>query len=313
MKSKSKRKQVSRSTGSASGAATKEETSGESVAGINISNPAKVLYPEAGITKLELARYYEAVAEWILPHLERRPLTLVRCPNGWEKKCFFQKHPNDKVSSVIDRVMVEESDGPAPYMVANSPEAVVALLQMGALELHVLGAASPKLACPDRLVFDLDPAEDIEWTQMAEAVQLLKILLEEIGLEVFVKTTGGKGLHVVLPVERRMPWDEAKAWARDLAAALAKAEPGRFLINMSKAKRRGKIFIDYLRNDEKSSAVAPYSTRAREGAPFALPLAWDALAALDGPVPVKVGDVVTGADPWAGMGSVRQRLPARRS
>lgn len=258
--------------------AAKKETSGERVAGVAISNPTKILYPEMELTKLDLARYYEAVADWMVPHLESRPLTLVRCPSGWEKQCFFQKHPDAKVSDVIDRVMVEESDGPAPYMVANSREALISLLQMGALELHVLGASSPKLDCPDRLVFDLDPAEDVKWPQLVEAVQLLRTLIEEIGLEVFIKTTGGKGLHLVVPVRPSLGWDGVKAFTGAVAELMVKSFPDRFVATMSKAKRHGKIFIDYFRNSEGATAIAPFSIRARKGAPVATPIDWSELS-----------------------------------
>lgn len=249
-----------------------------SVAGVKLSNPDKVLYPESGLTKRDLASYYESIGEWILPHLRNRPLTLVRCPNGWDKHCFYQKHPGAKVDPVIERVTVEESNGPTLYMMANSVPAVVALLQMGALELHPFGSSAPKLGCPDRIVFDFDPDDAISWETLVEAVQLLRTLLEELGLTTFIKTTGGKGLHVVIPVRPALGWDEIKPFTKAIAELLERSFPDRFIATMSKAKRRGKIFIDYLRNAEGATAIAAYSLRAREGAPVATPIAWDELA-----------------------------------
>jgi bifunctional non-homologous end joining protein LigD len=253
------------------------ETAGASVAGIKISNPDKVLYPEAGITKRDAALYYEAVAGWILPHLKNRPLTLVRCPNGWGKSCFFQKHPDAKVAEVIERVTVQESKGPTLYMMANSKSALIALLQMGALELHPFGSRAPKLDCPDCIVFDFDPADDVSWKELVDAVQLLKTLLEELGLRSFIKTTGGKGLHVVLPVKPALEWNDIKAFTRAIAELMVQSFPDRFVATVTKAKRHGKIFVDYLRNSEGATAIAPYSLRARENAPVATPIAWEEL------------------------------------
>ena len=253
------------------------EGEGNSVAGVKISNPSKVLYPEDGISKLDAAKYYEAVAEWILPHLRNRPLTLVRCPNGWEKSCFFQKHPDAKVSEVIERVTVQESKGPTLYMMANSTTALIALLQMGALELHPFGSRAPKLGCPDVIVFDFDPADDVPWSELVDAVRLLKTLLEELGFQTFIKTTGGKGLHVVLPVRPALGWDDIKAFTKAIAELMVQSFPERFVATVTKAKRHGKIFVDYLRNAEGATAIAPYSLRARAHAPVAMPIAWEEL------------------------------------
>ena len=253
------------------------DAGGTVVAGIRISNPDKVLYPEAGITKHDAALYYETVADWILPHLENRPLTLVRCPNGWGKSCFFQKHPDAKVTDIIERVTVQESKGPTLYMMANSKSALIAMLQMGALELHPFGSRAPKLDCPDCIIFDFDPADDVSWKELVDAVHLLKTLLEELGLRSFIKTTGGKGLHVVLPVKPALQWDDIKAFTRAIAELMVQSFPDRFVATVTKAKRRGKIFVDYLRNSEGATAVAPYSLRARENAPVATPIAWEEL------------------------------------
>lgn len=257
--------------------ATSTDSDGATVAGIKISNPDKVLYPEAGITKIELARYYESVADWILPYLHNRPLTLVRCPNGWEKSCFYQKHPDAKVNEVIERVKVQESAGTTLYMMANSASALVALLQMGALELHPFGSSAPKLTCPDVIVFDFDPADDISWETLVEGVHILKTLLEELGFQTFIKTTGGKGLHVVVPIKPALGWVDIKNFTKAVAELMVKSFPDRFVATVTKAKRHGKIFVDYLRNGEGATAVGPYSLRARANAPVATPIGWDEL------------------------------------
>jgi len=255
----------------------KADKDGATVAGIRISNPDKVLYREAGITKHECAQFYETVADWILPHLRNRPLTLVRCPNGWEKGCFYQKHPNAKVNEVIERVKVQESAGTTLYMMANSTPALVALLQMGALELHPFGSSTPKLTCPDRITFDFDPADDVSWETLLEGVHLLKTLLEALDLRTFIKTTGGKGLHVVLPIRPALGWDEIKSFTKAVAELMVKSFPDRYVATVTKAKRHGKIFVDYLRNGEGATAVAAYSLRARANAPVATPIGWDEL------------------------------------
>ncbi|HSQ04111.1 MAG TPA: DNA ligase D [Burkholderiales bacterium] len=257
------------------GAASK--TRGDEVAGVPLTNAAKVLYPEAKITKRDLALYYQSVCDWILPHLENRPLTLVRCPNGWDKQCFYQKNAADNVSEAIERVMVRTSEGPGRYMMANSLSALVSLVQMGVLEMHPWGSTHRRLECPDRIIFDFDPDDDLNWNEIVEAVRLMKTLLEEIGLEGFLKTTGGKGLHVVLPIQPTMPWDQIKGFSKSIAELLCRTFPDRFTDKISKSRRRGKIFIDYLRNAEGATAIAAYAVRARKNAPVATPIAWDEL------------------------------------
>ena len=280
---------------------------------MKLSNPDKVLYPEAGITKRDLAVYYEAIGDWILPHLRNRPLTLVRCPNGWNKQCFYQKHPDAKVAAIIERVTVEESNGATLYMMANSVPAIVALLQMGALELHPFGSSAPKLHCPDRIIFDFDPDDEVSWDTLVEAVHLLKTLLEELGLTPFIKTTGGKGLHVVIPIRPAFGWDEIKPFTRAIAELLEQSFPDRFTATMSKTKRRGKIFIDYLRNGEGATAIAAYSLRAREGAPVATPIAWEELSQEVRRDYFNVKTVpdrlrTMKKDPWADFFTVRQSV-----
>ncbi len=248
----------------------------DTVAGVHISNAAKVMYAEAGLTKIDLARYYEAVGAAMLPHLRGRPLTLVRCPNGWQK-CFYWKHATSKDIAPIDQVMVDESGGPKPYMVANSAAAIVALLQSGVLELHPWGSRTGDLGHPDRIVFDFDPDERIAWSRIVESVSVLRTLLDEIGLTGFVKTTGGKGVHVVVPIQPTLGWEAIKGFTKAIADLLVRTLPDRFIATASKRSREGKIFVDYLRNAQGSTAVAPYSLRAKANAPVAMPIGWDDL------------------------------------
>ncbi|MGE5170309.1 MAG: DNA ligase D [Rudaea sp.] len=283
------------------------------VAGIAISNGSKLLYPESGITKLDVARYYEAVGELIVPHLRERPLTLVRCPNGWDKPCFYQKHASGAVSEHIDRIDIRDSGGLSPYMMANSVSAVVALLQMGVLELHPWGSRAPKLDYPDRLIFDFDPDEGLGWEKLVEAVGVLRKLLDTLELEGFLKTTGGKGLHVVVPVEPTRTYVEARDFCQAVAELLVRTFPDRFTSKISKARRTGRIFVDYLRNVQGATAIAPYSVRAKQGAPVALPIDWSELARevrFDHfnvrNVPALLGR--RRRDPWARMPTLRQTL-----
>jgi len=250
----------------------------DTVAGIKLTNSDKLLYPEAGITKRDLALYYEAIGEWIIPHLRNRPLTLLRCPNGWNEECFYQKHADHSVADVIERVTVQDSDGPASYMMANSVSALVAITQMGTLELHPWGSRTPKLGFPDRIVFDFDPDEVLEWKKITEAVNLLKTLLDTLGLRGFLKTTGGKGLHVVIPIEPTLPWKHIKGFSQAIAELFVRTFPDRFTAKLLKVSRRGKLFIDYLRNGEGSTAVAPYSVRAKANAPVSTPIDWAEIA-----------------------------------
>ena len=246
------------------------------VAGVNISHPSKILFPGIGLTKLELAQYYERVAKWILPHLKDRPLTLVRCPDGGEKECFFQKNAKETIPDSVGRIEVPV-DGKSTYMEAESVEALIGLIQMGVLELHTWGSHEGSLDKPDRMIFDIDPAEGLDWDRVVEAAVLIRSLLEDIGLRSFLKTTGGKGLHVVVPLKPERGWDEIKAFSKSIAEHLSRTLPDRFTANMAKSKRTDRIFIDYLRNGLGATAVAAFSTRAKPNAPVSVPVDWEEL------------------------------------
>ncbi|HEX4522170.1 MAG TPA: DNA ligase D [Casimicrobiaceae bacterium] len=285
----------------------------DTVAGIKLSHPDKPLFPEAKLVKRDLALYYEAIADWILPHLRDRPLALVRCPDGWSKQCFFQKHADKSVNAAVTRVQVPEGDGTATYFAANSLPALVALVQWGVVELHPWGSRAPKLDRPDRLIFDFDPDDGIGWKQIVEAVGVLRALLDDLGLEGFLKTTGGKGLHVVVPIRPTLDWTQAKGFTKAVADLLVGTFPDRFIATLSKAQRKGKIFIDYLRNAEGATAIAPYAIRARAKAPVSTPIAW---SELDTDVRFDHFNVrniperlrALRQDPWASIGETRQTV-----
>jgi bifunctional non-homologous end joining protein LigD len=249
------------------------------VAGIAISHPDKLFYTEARLSKLDLARYYAAVGSRMLAHLRDRPLSLLRCPDGWSKSCFFQKHAHRSVDAAVARLEAPEAHGTATYLSANSVAAIVALLQWGVVELHPWGSRKPALHCPDRLILDFDPGPNVPWKDLVAVVRACRELIEEIGLTGFLKTTGGKGLHIVVPIRPTLGWAAARGFTKAIADRLARAAPDRIVTTAaSKSARADKIFIDYLRNTQGATAVAPYSLRARKNAPVATPIEWEELA-----------------------------------
>lgn len=244
------------------------------VAGVSISNPDKTLYPGDTISKRDLALYYEYVAPWMLPYVAGRPLTLLRCPNGIEEQCFFQKHAVETVPKYLPRVNIQEKGKPVQYLTVQSVEGLISLVQMGVLEIHTWGARADSPQRPDLLIFDIDPQELLPWKTVLTGTQTLHTLLDELKLVSFVKATGGKGLHVVVPVTRRHGWREIKAFAKAVADILVQFDPSLYTAKIAKRSREGRMYIDYVRNSEGATAIAPYSTRARPGAPVALPLRW---------------------------------------
>jgi len=280
-----------------------------------LTNLDKVMFPDEAITKAALIAYYAATASHMLPHAARRPLALVRCPDGRAGSCFFQKHAAPGTPEVLGRVVIEEDRGRRePYLYVKDVDGLFALVQMGVLEVHLWGAHVDKLERPDRLVIDLDPDPELEWDLVVAAARDLRARLAGHRLESFVMTTGGKGLHVVAPFARRIDWGACKTFARAIAEAMARAAPDRFTANMAKAQRSGKIFVDYLRNARGATAIAPYSTRARVGATVATPISW---AELERGVRPRDFTVLTlpgrllalQRDPWQGYLDLTQRLP----
>ncbi len=278
------------------------------VAGVRLSTPERVYFPEVGVTKSELAQYYERVAERMLPTLVQRPLSLVRCPEGHTAECFYQKRANRSIPKRVPRVVVKE--GREPYAMVEDLPSLVSLVQVGVLEFHVWGARADRLDRPDIMIFDLDPDPSVEWRSVADTAKLLRDLLAELGLVAFVRSTGGKGLHVVVPLQRRSTWEQVKDFSHGIATQLVRAAPDRFTATMTKSKRRGKIFIDTFRNDPESTAIASWSARARERAPIAAPLAWEELVGDARPL-FTVRDVearMAVPDPWADFESSRRAL-----
>ncbi len=283
------------------------------VAGVALTNPDRILYPKQGLTKLDLARYYEHVADRILPHLEDRPLTLVRCPEGHEDDCFYQKHLDEQIPGTLMEVPIREKEEERVYAAVRDLPGIISLVQLGVLEIHPWGARRDKLERPDRMIFDLDPGPGIRPKHLVEALNLLHTLLDDLDLQSFLKTTGGKGFHVVVPLERRATWDEVKTFAGKAADRMVRTNPDLLVSKMSKAERRGRIFVDYLRNARGATAVAPYSTRARPGAPVSVPIPWEDLSEDLSPDRFNLENVSTfSKDPWPGFFDVRQRLSKKR-
>lgn len=285
------------------------------VAGVRLSNPDRVLYPEQGLTKIALARFYEEIAEHILPLLRRRPLALVRCPQGRGGQCFFQKHPGQAMPGDMPRIAIREKEGKADYLYVDDLHDLVGLVQAGTLELHVWGSRVEDHEHPDMLVFDLDPGGDVAWSTVIEVARSLRDRLDHLGLESFCRTTGGKGLHVVVPLTPSLGWDAVKAFTRGVAEAHARDDRTRLTVNMSKSKRGGRIFLDYLRNGRGATAIASYSTRAREGAPVAVPIRWNELNAALVSDRYNVRNLrrrlaALRGDPWAEFEDARRPLTA---
>lgn len=298
-------------------AASKHSTkaSGGDHAPVRLTHPEKVLDTATKLTKQQLADYYWAVADHMLPHIADRPLSLVRCPEGSSKPCFFQKHVNHMLPPGIGSVTIKDKKGEAePYITLNNAEALAGLAQMGVLEVHPWGSKNDSLEKPDRIIIDLDPDTAIPWERLAQSAKDVRKMLKSIGLESFLKTTGGKGLHVVIPIAARYEWPVVKEWARAFASAMEANEPELYLTKMTKSARKDKIFVDYLRNERGATAVAPFSPRAREGAPVSVPLAWKELDSPERPrFSVSDFDEWAGRlkkDPWAGIDDLKQKLPA---
>ncbi|HCI14902.1 MAG: DNA ligase D [Gallionellales bacterium GWA2_60_142] len=246
------------------------------IAATSLTHPERILYPELGVTKLALARYYESIHEWALPYLAHRPLVLLRCPEGREA-CFYQKHLVKSQARSVPRIAILEKDEVRDYVYVRSLTDILTLVQHGVLEFHVWGCRVEDIEHPDLLVFDLDPAPEVAWPEVLRTARELRERLHGLGLTAFPRTTGGKGLHLVVPLHPQADWESVKSFARAVSELHARDEPQLLTTHMSLAKRHGRIFIDYLRNARGSTAIASYSARARPGAPVAVPLRWDEL------------------------------------
>ncbi|HET9023397.1 MAG TPA: DNA ligase D, partial [Burkholderiaceae bacterium] len=250
---------------------------GNRVGSIVVSNPDRVVYTTPRITKLEVVRYYEAVGPAMLAQVQGRPLSLVRCPQGIAGQCFFQKHVGTRLPAGVERVPIREKDGVDDYLAVTSVDGLLGLAQFGNIEFHTWGSRVPDVEHVDQLIFDLDPDEDLAWARVVDAAHITRGLLEELGLPTYLKTTGGKGLHVVVPLKPTRDWEQARRFSQAVAQQLARVAPDRFTAQLAKNRRERRIFIDYLRNGRGATAIAAYSLRARAGAPVAIPVAWDRL------------------------------------
>jgi bifunctional non-homologous end joining protein LigD len=312
--STSGRRRSVRTRGAAGESTRASSRASDAVAGVTLTHPERVLYPGQGITKRDLAAFYEEIADWILPHVVERPLSLVRCPAGQGTACFYQKHVGPEASDHIEGVKVSEKGGTRTYAYITDLAGLISLVQLGVLELHPWGSRVGNLEHPDRLTLDLDPAPGVPWKRVIATARQLRSLLTELRLKSFVKTTGGKGLHVVVPLAAKQPWAAVKDFSRSIALAMAQRAPGEYTASLSKASRTGKIFIDYLRNSQGATAVAAYSTRALPGAPVATPIAWDELGADLRSDHFTVKNLprrlaALGKDPWAEFFKSRQVVP----
>lgn len=287
--------------------------SGDRVRGVRVTHPDRVLDAASGVTKLELVRYYEAIAPHMLPHLRARPVSMVRAPGGIHGELVFQKHM--KPSAIPHLRVLDPSlhPGHPAYVVVESADALVEAAQMGVIEFHTWNAVDKTIEKPDRVVFDLDPDPDLPWSRMVEATELTKALLDELGLKSFLKTSGGKGLHIVVPLMRKLGWDPVKDFAEDVAQHLAVTLPERFSAKMGAKNRVKRIFVDYLRNGRGASTIAAFSARARPYLPVSVPLAWSELHGLQSASQWTIRNVLDrldrlGADPWADYEASRQSL-----
>src|SRR2546421_5749507 len=293
---------------------------GNIVQGVRITYPDRLIWPSLGTTKLQLARFYDEIGEWLLPHVAKRPLTLVRCPDGAEAECFYQRHLAMGASPGEVKTFKRLRSTKGHYIYVDSRRGLLSVVQNGAIEMHTWGATLPDAKHPDRITMDLDPDPELSWTKLRRATEMTRALVEGLGLKCFLKTTGGKGLHVVIPIEPKYGWAEVKDFSRLIAEFLVKAEPGLFTAQISKERRTGKVFVDYLRNSETASAVAAFSARARKGAGVSTPLDWNELDKTDIrerytvlTLPKRLAQL--NWDPWADYVSTKQSISAamRRS
>src|SRR5687767_3330757 len=232
------------------------------------------MFPGLALTKLDIARYYESVGPWMLPHLKGRPLTLVFCPTGVGDGCTYLRHTKVWGPKAIRRVKIQEKTKVGEYMVVDTLEGLVSLAQMNVLEIHTWNSTVERLEQPDRIVFDLDPGQDVTWAQVIAAAKDLRKILTTTGLQAWIKTTGGRGVHIVAPIAPTRAWSDCLEFARAVASVMAEQDPLRYTIDFRKAGRERKILIDYLRNNRTNTSICAFSVRAREGAPVSMPIAW---------------------------------------
>jgi bifunctional non-homologous end joining protein LigD len=282
---------------------------------IEITHPERVVYPDSKITKGDVAAYYAAVYEPLLREAANRPLSIVRCPRGTHQACFFQKHIEAGFGDDVHAVSLKENSGTvADYVYIDDVRGLIELAQMNVIELHAWGTRKDDPDHSDRIVFDLDPGVDVAWKDIAKCARTLRTMLEKLRLRTFLRTSGGKGLHVVLPLSPSASWDETRPFAEAVARLLAAEYPDHYVATSGEKNRKGKIFIDYLRNGRGATSVTNYSLRARPGAPVAMPISWEELSRLRAANAFTLKNVKarlkrSNKDPWAGIEKLKQKLP----
>lgn len=245
--------------------------------GVRISTPNKIYDPDNNLTKGQVAKYYQDISEWMLPHLKDRLVSLVRAPEGIRGETFFSRHASGQIAHVKDVPVQEKSGGEDLYIAITDFKGLMSAVQMSTIEFHTWGSRIPEIELPDQLVFDMDPDEGMELTQVRQGVRDLYGLLNQLQLKSFVKTSGGKGYHIMVPLQPNADWEVAKQFTQNLAKEMSKRWPKLYTDSMSKEKRKGKIFIDYIRNGRSATSVCVFSLRARSGLPISWPISWDQL------------------------------------
>ena len=281
-------------------------------AGIKLTSPDRVVYPGQGVTKADLVAYYAAVAERMLPYIAKRPLSLLRCPQGRAKYCFFQKHDTGAFPDAMKSMLIEENDGDKEsYFYIEDLAGLIGGTQMNVLEWHLWGSRIDAVDKPERIIFDIDPDEGLGFEHVREAANIIRGELEALGLETYPLVSGGKGVHVIAPLRPKIEWPETKQFCRGFAQRLAEKYPDRFTANIRKVNRKGKLFVDYLRNERGSTAIAPWSSRSRQGAPAAVPVTWEELQSIQAANQFTLADAAQRAqqpDPWKGYFDTRQSI-----
>jgi bifunctional non-homologous end joining protein LigD len=281
------------------------------VAGVRISHPDRLIYPDLGISKIQLARYYESIADWIVPHVSGRPLTLVHCPAGLASPCIYLKHAKAWGPSALRRVKIQEKTKVGEYLVADSIEAVISLAQMGIVEIHTWNSTMEDIERPNRIVWDLDPGPSVTWKQVVTAAGIVRDALKTLGLTSWVKTTGGRGLHVVVPITPARDVLECLEFSREVSEAIVRTEPRLYTTTFAKVGRERKILIDYLRNNRTNTSIAAFSPRARPGALVSMPIDWSDLTSLPNRWTLKTAARRLKRrqnDPWAKYWTCHQEL-----
>jgi bifunctional non-homologous end joining protein LigD len=282
------------------------------IAGVRITHPDRLAFPDLGLTKLDLIHYYDLVADWMLPHLRSRPLTLVQCAPDAEH-CRYLRHSAERAPEQVRVVKIQEQTKIGDYMIADDRPGLIALAQRNIIEFHTWNAVIERVEQPNRIVLDLDPGPDVAWRDMVTAAKLVRDTLKDIGLKSWLKTTGGKGLHIVVPITPKGSWEECLEFARTVAQSLARHDPDRYTTKFAKRGRENLILIDYLRNNRTNTSVAAYSARARPLATVSVPLDWNELSVRTKPerwtVKTLARRLKTHADPWKDYFKSRQQLP----